>query len=219
MTSQARRDPRKDALLTPENCALVLIDYQAPQINTLRSMDGAQLVANTIALAETAVLFGLPLVLSTVGVAGGINPDTWPSIKQAMAGAANIDRTSINAWEDTDFLAAIRATGRRKLILGALWTEVCLAFPALDALRDGFEVFVPVDVVGGTSIAAHEAGLQRATQLGAQPVSWISVLCELQRDWNRTSTSEGMLAIGRRHGGPWASEIAIKQFASGGRQV
>jgi nicotinamidase-related amidase len=198
---------------------LVLIDYQAPQINTLRSMDGAQLVANTIALAETAVLFGLPLVLSTVGVAGGVNPDTWPSIKQALAGAANIDRTSINAWEDADFLAAVRATGRRKLILGALWTEVCLAFPALDALRDGFEVFVPVDVVGGTSIAAHEAGLQRATQLGAQPVSWISVLCELQRDWNRASTSEGMLAIGRKHGGPWASEIAIKQFASGGRQV
>ena len=220
MTSQARRDPRKDALLTPENCALVLIDYQAPQINTLRSMDGAQLVANTIALAETAVLFGLPLVLSTVGVAGGVNPDTWPSIKRAMSNAISIDRTSINAWEDDDFVAAVRATGRRKLILGALWTEACLAFPALDALRDGFEVFVPVDVVGGgTSIAAHEAGLQRAMQLGTQPVSWISVLCELQRDWNRAATSEGMLAIGRRHGGPWASEIAIKQFVSGGRQV
>jgi nicotinamidase-related amidase len=214
MTSQSRRDPLSDPLLTPQNCALVLIDYQAPQLNTLRSMDSAQLVANTIALAETAALFKLPLVLSTVGVNSGVNPDTWPSIKQAMQGAANIDRTSINAWEDADFAAAIKATGRRKLIMGALWTEVCLAFPALDALRDGYEVFVPVDVVGGTSIAAHEAGLQRAFQLGAQPVSWISVLCELQRDWNREATAAGMLAIGSRHGGPWASEIAIKQFAS-----
>lgn len=214
MTSQSRRDPAVDSLLTPENCTLVLIDYQAPQLNTLRSMDNAQLVANTIALAQTASLFKLPRVLSTVGVNSGANPDTWPSIKQAMQGAANIDRTSINAWEDADFLAAVRATGRKKLILGALWTEVCLAFPALDALRDGFEVYVPVDVVGGTSIAAHEAGLQRVFQLGAQPVSWIGVLCELQRDWNREATTAGMISVASQHGGTWASEIALKQFIS-----
>lgn len=214
MTSQSRRDPAVDALLTPENCALVLIDYQAPQLNTLRSIDSATLVANTIALAQTASLFKLPLILSTVGVNSGVNPDTWPSIKNAMHGASNIDRTSINAWEDADFIAAVRATGRKKLIMGALWTEVCLAFPALDALRDGFEVFVPVDVVGGTSIVAHEAGLQRAFQLGAQPVSWTGVLCELQRDWNRESTTAGMISIASQHGGPWATEIAIKQFAT-----
>jgi nicotinamidase-related amidase len=171
-------------------------------------------VANTIALAQTASLFKLPLILSTVGVNSGVNPDTWPPIKNAMHGASNIDRTSINAWEDADFIAAVRATGRKKLIMGALWTEVCLAFPALDALRDGFEVFVPVDVVGGTSIVAHEAGLQRAFQLGAQPVSWTGVLCELQRDWNRESTTAGMISIASQHGGPWATEIAIKQFAT-----
>jgi nicotinamidase-related amidase len=214
MTSQSRRDPLVDPLLTPENCALVLIDYQAPQINTLRSMDGIQLVANTVALAETAALFKLPRILSTVGVGSGVNPDTWPSIKHAMKGATAIDRTSINAWEDADFVSAVKALGRKKLIMGALWTEVCLAFPALDALRDGFEVFVPVDVVGGTSVEAHQSGLQRVFQLGAQPVSWVSVLCELQRDWNRGSTTEGMVNIGSRQGGPWASEISIKQFAA-----
>ncbi|QBB70437.1 hydrolase [Pseudolysobacter antarcticus] len=218
MTSQTRRDPLTDSLLTPDNCALILIDYQAPQINTLRSMDGAHLVANTIALAQTANLFKLPKILSTVGVEGGVNPDTWPSIKAAMQGAPSFDRTSINAWEDADFVAAVKATGRKKLIMGALWTEVCLAFPALDALRDGFEIFVPVDVVGGTSVEAHQAALQRVYQLGAQPVSWISVLCELQRDWNRGATAQGMIDIGSSHGGPWASEIALKQFAAGSSQ-
>ncbi|TPG05369.1 isochorismatase family protein [Rhodanobacter glycinis] len=216
MASQSRRNPQSDPLLTPENCLLVLIDYQAPQLNTLRSMDSLQLVANTVALAETARLFDLPRILSTVGVESGVNPDTWPSIKDAMKGALNFDRTSINAWENANFVSAVKATGRRKIIMGALWTEVCLAFPALDALRDGFEVLVPVDVVGGTSVEAHQAGLDRAIQSGAQPVSWISVLCELQRDWNRENTAAGMLGIGSRHGGPWSSEIALKQFAAPG---
>jgi nicotinamidase-related amidase len=216
MTSQVRRDPISDPLLTPENAALVLIDYQPPQVNTVRSMDSAALIANAVALAKTANLYQLPMILSTVGVTAGLNPDTVPALKQEMTDAVWVDRTSINAWEDADFVEAVKATGRKKLIMGALWTEVCLAFPALDALRDGFEVFAVVDAVAGTSKEAHEAALQRIYQAGAQPVSWLGVLCELQRDWARPDTTAGMVNIGSEHGGPWATEIALKQFASKG---
>ena len=219
MTSQPRRDPIADPLLTPENCVLVLIDYQPPQVNTIRSMDALTLVANAVALAKTAKAYGVPAILSTVSVRTGLNPDTVPAIKQAMEGATWIDRTSINAWEDADFVSAVEATGRRKLVMGALWTEVCLAFPATDALRAGYEVFVPCDAVGGTSVAAHEAGLRRVEQAGAQPVSWIGVLCELQRDWAREATTGAMVEIGSANGGPWATEIALKQFASQGGQT
>lgn len=216
MTSQPRRNPVQDPLLTPENAALVLIDYQPPQVNTIRSMDARELIANAVSLAETAKLFGLPMVLSTVGVQSGLNPDTVPALKDAMAGAVWVDRTSINAWEDQDFVTAVEATGRKKLIMGALWTEVCLAFPATDALRAGYEVFVPCDAVGGTSVAAHESGLRRVEQAGAQPVCWISVLCELQRDWAHGSTTKGMVSIGSKNGGAWSTEIALKQFPTKG---
>lgn len=219
MTSQTRRDPTSDPLLTPENSALVLIDYQPPQVNTIRSMDSLTLIRNAVALAQTAKAYGLPMVLSTVGVESGLNPDTVPELKEAMAGAAWIDRTSINAWEDADFVKAIEATGRKKLIMGALWTEVCLAFPCTDALRAGYEVFIPADAVGGTSFAAHESGLRRCEQAGAQPVCWIGVLCELQRDWARDATTEAMVNIGQANGGPWATEIALKQFASQGMKT
>lgn len=219
MTSQSRRDPKTDPLLTPENAALLLIDYQPPQVNTIRSMDSLTLVKNAISLAQTAKAYGLPTILSTVGVKDGLNPDTVPELKKAMADAIWIDRTSINAWEDADFVKAVEATGRKKLIMGALWTEVCLAFPATDALRAGYEVFVPVDAVGGTSVAAHESGLRRAEQAGAQPVCWIGVLCELQRDWAHEDTTAAMVQIGSENGGSWATEIALKQFASTGMKT
>jgi nicotinamidase-related amidase len=200
MTSQLRRDPRADPLLTPENCALVLIDYQAPQIDSVRSTDSAELIANAATLADTAKLFKLPCVLTTIGVESGAHPDTWPSIESAMNGVRAIDRTCINAWEDADFVDAVGATGRKKLIMAGLWTEVALALPALDALRDGFEVFVPVDAIGGFSPETHAAGLQRVIQLGAQPVSAIAVLYELQRDWNRRGTAAALIDIACRHG-------------------
>lgn len=216
MTSQPRRDPIADPLLTPENAALLVIDYQPPQMNTIRSMDSLTLIRNTVSLVQTAKLYGLPMVISTVSVKTGGNPDTVPQIKGEMESATWIDRTSINAWEDADFVKAVEATKRKKLVMGALWTEVCLAFPALDAMRAGYEVFVPVDCVGGTSTAAHDAALRRVETAGAHPVSWISILCELQRDWAREKTTAGMVQIGRDNGGSWASEIALKQFASKG---
>jgi len=129
----------------------------------------------------------LPIVLSTVNVANGQGP-TVPELKEVLADSSEIDRTQINAWEDVEFRQAVEATGRRKLIMTALWTEVCLTFPSLDALGEGYEVYPVVDAVGGTSLEAHRAGIERIVQAGAQPISWVSLACELQRDWARTDT-------------------------------
>ena len=114
---------------------------------------------------------------------------------EVLDGVPIIDRTSINAWEDRDFVAAVKATGRKKLIMAALWTEVCLVHPALDALADGYEVYPVVDACGGTSLEAHNAGLERLALAGAQPTSWVQLICELQRDWNRQATVPGFAEI------------------------
>jgi nicotinamidase-related amidase len=187
MTSEPTRDPTADALLTPSNAALVVIDYQPSQIQTVRSMDHDLLLANIVSVARLARAFDLPVVLSTVNVANGQGP-TLPELKAVLSESREIDRTQINSWEDVDFRRAVQATGRKKLIMAALWTEVCLTFPALDALREGFEVFPVVDAVGGTSPEAHRAGLERIVQAGAQPISWVALACELQRDWARVAT-------------------------------
>lgn len=189
------RDPLADHLLTPQNAALLIIDFQPVQVSSIVTMEKRLLIANVANLAKTARLYDLPVVLTTVNVATGLNTPTITPITEVLPGVTPIDRTAINAWEDEDFVAAVKATGRRKLIMVALWTEVCLAFPALDALAEGFEVFAVVDAVGGTSQLAHQAGLDRVVQAGARPVSWIQVACELQRDWNRKDTAQGFAEI------------------------
>jgi nicotinamidase-related amidase len=196
MTSFASiRNPQTDPLLTPKNCAIVIIDFQPLQVGSITSMDRRLLVANITALARIARLYEIPVVLSTVNVATGRNQPTIQQITNVLDRSVALDRTSINAWEDEDFVAAVKATGRRKLIMAALWTEVCLAFPALDALYAGYEVFPVVDAVGGTSPEAHRAGLERIINAGAQPVSWIQVACEMQRDWKRSESVAGFSEI------------------------
>jgi hypothetical protein len=127
-------------------------------------------------------------VLSTVNVVANNQPPTLPELRKVLSDSEELDRTSINSWEDVEFRRAVEATGRKKLIMTALWTEVCLAFPALDAMRAGYEVFPVVDAVGGTSPEAHRAGLERIVRAGAQPIGWVSMACELQRDWARVET-------------------------------
>ena len=211
MTSMAPRDPTQDHLLTPKNSALVLIDYQAPQVYTsLSATDMSNLIRNVVALAKTATLFDLPIVLSTIQVGNGVNPDTIPQLREQLQGVRAIDRMSINAWEDEEFVTAVRATQRKKLIMGGLWTEVCLAFPTLDAIKEGFDVYPVIDAVAGTTREAHDSAIQRVIQAGARPVTWISVLCELQRDWGRTETASGMLEIALQQGGSFGTEVALK---------
>jgi nicotinamidase-related amidase len=195
MTSEPRRDPFTDHLLTPENAALVVIDYQPSQVQAVASVDHEVLVDNIVSVARLARTFDLPVVLSTVNVASGRGRPTIPELKTVLSDSTEIDRTQMNAWEDTEFRRAVEATGRKKLIMTALWTEICLAFPSLDALRAGFEVYPVVDAVGGTSPEAHRAALERIVQAGGQPISWVGLAGELQRDWGRSETVADIVDI------------------------
>jgi nicotinamidase-related amidase len=194
MTSTPVRDQIGDRLITPENSVLAVIDYQPSQIETVRSIDHDLLLRNIVSTVKVAKLFGVPIVHSTINVANGQGP-TLPGLAEELAEYAPIDRTAINSWEDVEFLEALRGTGRRKLILCALWTEVCMTFPALDALREGWEVYPVVDAIGGTSPEAHRAGVERTVQAGGQPIGWVSLACELQRDWGRTETVPQIVEI------------------------
>jgi len=194
------RDPAQDTLLTPANAALIVIDYQPVQVNSINSMSRSQLVENMVTVCQLAVDFKLPVVLSTVNVATGINKPTIHPLLEVLGDTPSYDRTSINAWEDKEFNEAVKATGRKKLIVTALWTEACLTFPALDALREGFEMYPVVDAVGGTSLLAHDTALRRIEQAGAQLISITQLACELQRDWNRKDTAPFMVKALRANG-------------------
>jgi nicotinamidase-related amidase len=195
VTSLPVRDPVSDHLLTPQNAALILIDYQPSQFAAVRSIDRGLLLDNVVSTAKTARAFDMPIVHSTINVATGRGDPTVPELAELLDDSPPIDRTTTNAWEDAEFLAAVRATGRRKLIMCALWTEICLAFPALDALRSGYEVYPVVDAIGGTSEEAHRFGLERVMQAGGQPVSWVALAVELQRDWAREETVADVIEI------------------------
>lgn len=188
MASEKIRNPHTDDLLTPENSAFIIIDYQPIQVSSIRSMDRRELVFNIVSTAKAAVNYKLPIVHSTVNVATGRNKPPIQELQDVLKGYPTYDRTSINSWEDTEFKKAVVETGRRKLIMTALWTEACLTFPALDALSEGYEVYVVADAVGGTSVAAHEAALRRIEQAGGKMISVVQLFCELQRDWARKDT-------------------------------
>lgn len=191
----AIRDQVGDHLITPKNSVMVVIDYQPSQLAGVRSMDRDLLVKNIVSTVKIAKVFGVPIVHSTINVKTGRGKPTLPPLADVLADNPPIDRTALNAWEDPDFLDAVRATGRRKLIFCALWTEICMAFPALDALREGYEVYPVVDAIGGTSAEAHRAGLERVVRAGAKPTSWVALACELQRDWARLETVQEVVEI------------------------
>jgi nicotinamidase-related amidase len=195
VTSAPIRDQLGDHLITPQNAALVVIDYQPSQFGTVRSIDPDLLLKNIVSTVKAANTFSIPIVHSTVNVASGQQQPTVPELAALLEEHPPIDRTSVNSWEDTDFVAAVHATGRRKLIFCALWTEVCMSFAALDALREGYEVYPVIDAIGGTSVDAHRAGIERVVQAGAVPIGWVSLACELQRDWNRLETVPRLVEI------------------------
>lgn len=178
------RDPSTDSLLTPQNAVLALIDYQPDQYAGVKSVGHDELLAHVTMLGRVATTFELPVVLSTVYVKHGM-AGTNVELKDALPGVPEIDRTSMNSWEDPEFVAAVESTGRKKLVIAGLWTEVCVVFPTLDALRAGYQVYVVVDAIGGVSRVAHESAMQRMVQAGAIPISVLALACELQRDWGR----------------------------------
>jgi nicotinamidase-related amidase len=193
------RDPRKDPLLTPQNAVLALIDYQPEQYAGVHSVGHEELLAHVTMLGRVATTFELPVVLSTVYVKHGMS-GTNPELLEALPGVPEIDRTSMNSWEDPEFRAAVERSGRKKLVIAGLWTEVCVAFPTLDALREGYEVFVVADAIGGVSRVAHDSAMQRMIQAGAKPITVLGLACELQRDWGRPDANR-LRAIMREYFG------------------
>ncbi len=188
MTSEPIRDPVKDRLLSPKNSAFIIIDYQPVQVNSIASMDRQLLINHIVGASRAARVYDLPVIHSTVNVKTGLNKPPIPQIRKALEGIPTIDRTTINSWEDVEFRKAVEQAGRKKLIMTALWTEACLTFPAIDALAEGYEVYVVADAVGGTSVQAHEAALRRIEQAGGKMISVVQLFCELQRDWQRKET-------------------------------
>lgn len=182
------RDPKTDHLITPENCVLVLIDYQPEQYRTVTSATVEEINLNVVALCKLATAYEVPVIVSTVGVDMGVNTGTDAIIMAELPGVGEIDRTGVNAWEDPEFRAAVEATGRRKVVIAGLWTEVCLTFPTLDMLAEGFEVYPVADAVGGISPVAHDRAFERMIQAGAHPVTAISFGSELMRNWARESS-------------------------------
>jgi nicotinamidase-related amidase len=211
MSTLRIRDPKADHLLTPENAAVIVIDYQQTQIGSIESTDKYRMVQNTVALVKLAKVFKMPLVISSVNVKTGVNGPIIPQIAHEVKDLPVYDRTTINAWEDKEFLDAVKATKRNKLVIAALWTEACLLFPALDALKEGYEVYPVVDAVGGTSVAAHDAALRRMEQAGAQPTSIMSLICEIQRDWARGETVPGMLGVVASTGNYVSLDVVFRQ--------
>lgn len=189
------RNPLQDHLLAPENCVFAFIDYQPEQFLGVQSKDREELLSNAVMLGKIAHDFQVPVVLSTVGVQLGVNQATSPELRDALGNAEEIDRTTLNSWEDQDFVRAIKKTGRKKIIMAGLWTEVCVAFPALDAIKDGFDVYFVVDAIGGVTKESHETAVQRMIQAGAKPLTSLALACELQRDWarNHGDTLRGIL--------------------------
>ncbi|MCW4398488.1 isochorismatase family protein [Lentilactobacillus parabuchneri] len=199
MTSFDKRGA-EDRLLTPDNSLLTIIDYQPIQIGSIGSMRHADLLKNAEMVVETAKLFNLPIVLSTVNAHNQRNSDTVKPLKDLLGDIPSYDRSSINAWEDKDYNEAIKATGRKKIIILALWTEACLTFPTIDAIAEGFDVYPVVDAVGGTSTIAHETALRRVEQAGAHLITIPQLVCELQRDWNRKDTVPGFVKLLQENG-------------------
>ena len=193
-------------LLDAKNCAVIFIDHQPQMTFGVASMDRQLLVNNTLLLAKSARTFKVPTILTTVETLG-FSGNMWPELLDIFPEHQPVERSSMNSWEDKKFVAAVEATGRKKLVMAALWTEVCLAFPAIQAMEAGYEVYAVEDASGGTSPVAHRAAMDRVVQAGAVPVTALQVLLEFQRDWSRKETYNDVLAIVREHGGAYGQGV------------
>lgn len=192
---------KTDVLINPDNCAFIFIDHQPQMAFGVVNIDRQLLKNNTVALAKLAKLFGAPTILTAVETEG-FSGYIWPELMDVLR-QDPIERSSMNSWDSDNLVAAVKATGKKKLVIAALWTEACLLFPTLCALEEGYEVYIVTDASGGTSLDAHTAAVHRMTQAGAHPITVISVLCELQRDWANRGTYDGIMDIVREHFGAY----------------
>jgi nicotinamidase-related amidase len=195
-----------NALLTPKESVLVLIDHQPFQFANLHSHEPALIVNNVIGLAKAAKIFNVPTILTTVTADRGGKlikglQDVFPEQKP-------IDRTFINTWEDAQVVDVVKRTGRKKIIMAALWSEVCLAMPAIQAAGEGYEVYGVTDASGGVSVEAHDMAVRRMVMAGVVPITWLAVAAELQRDWARQVSALALGEILLEHGGGTGTALA-----------
>lgn len=193
-------------LLTPQNSVLILIDHQPQMAFATKSIDIVELRNNVTGLAKTAKVFGVPTILTTVAEKSFSGP-LFPEVQAVFPDIKPIDRTTMNTWEDPRIPEAVKKTGRKKLVIAALWTEVCGIGPTLSAIDEGYEVYFVTDASGGVSHEAHDMAVQRMIQAGATPVTWLQVLLEYQRDWARQGTYAAVTGIAKEHGGGYGLGI------------
>jgi nicotinamidase-related amidase len=193
-------------LLNPQNSAVIFIDFQPQMTFGVASIDRQTLFNNVILLAKAAKIFKVPTILTTVETKS-FSGNMWPQLLDIFPSQEPIERSSMNSWEDSKFVAAVKATERKKLIMAALWTEVCLAFPALEAIKAGYEVYAVDDASGGTSVTAHNAAMRRVEQAGAVPMTALQVLLEYQRDWAHKETYNDVMAVVKEHCGAYGQGV------------
>ena len=189
-------------LLTPDNCVVTLIDHQPQMMFGVAGVDRQSIINNTVALAKATRVFDVPVVLTTVETKS-FSGNLWPQIRAVFPEQPAIERSSMNAWDDKNFVAAIKATGRKKIVLAGLWTEVCVTFPSVQAIHDGYEVYVVEDCCGDVSQLAHDNAMKRVIQAGAKPVTSLQVMLEFQRDWAEKDTYDAVMDIVKTHYGAY----------------
>jgi len=215
LPGSARAQKPSPRLLTPQNSVLILIDHQPQMAFATKSIDIVELRNNVTGLAKAVKVFGVPTILTTVAEKSFSGP-VFPEVQAVLADQKPIDRSTMNAWEDPRIVDAVKKTGRKKLVIAALWSEVCGVGPVLSAIDEGYEVYFVTDASGGVSREAHEMAVERMIQAGATPVTWLQVLLEYQRDWARQGTYAAVTGIAKEHGGGYGLGIiyAKEMFAA-----
>jgi nicotinamidase-related amidase len=199
-TSRTKRSEK--GLLTPDNCVVALIDHQPQMMFGVAGVDRQSIINNTVALGKAARVFDVPVVLTTVETKS-FSGNLWPQIRAVFPEQPAIERSSMNAWDDKNFVAAIEKSGRKKIALAGLWTESCVAMPTVQAIHDGYEVYVLEDCCGDISQLAHENAMKRVIQAGAKPVTSLTVMLEWQRDWALRDTYDAVMDIVKTHYGAY----------------
>ena len=189
-------------LLTPDNCAVAFIDHQPQMLFGVSSFDRQSIINNVVALAKATRIFDVPTILSTVETKA-FSGLMWPQLKTLFPGREPIERSSMNSWDDRNFVAAVEKTGRKKLVLCGLWTETCVALPTIQAIHDGYEIYVVEDCCGDVSQMAHDNAMRRVVQAGAKPVTALSTILEWQRDWAQRDTYDAVMDLVKTHFGAY----------------
>jgi len=203
MAQSSNRAKRSEkGLLTPDNCVVTLIDLQPQMLFGVGNFDRQSIISNNVALAKAARVFDLPVVLSTVETKG-FSGNMWPQIQAIFPKQTPVERTSMNSWDDENFVAAIKKSGRKKIVLTGLWTETCVALPTIQAIHDGYEVYVVEDCCGDVNQLSHDNAMKRVIQAGAKPVTALSVMLEWQRDWAQKDTYDAVMDIVKTHFGAY----------------